>query len=201
LARLSAFVRAGHAFGTVFALGWLVKERSLTANPLAIASFTMMLAHAASGVLFAALSNTPVEHLVVDMVDVIEVNHCHDEDGKHVFDQIIFYDWSPTNRRYQVRAWRLLKEHSQYPSRNVSLGLYESLWHDGMVLRQVQGKTYRETWTQFDPELAARQFQRKEDRRQLTSPQFAITRQSPVRNSVSSNTGESTRNAVATVPE
>ena len=56
-----------------------------------------------------AICLNPLEDLARDRVDLIEVNHFYDEQGRLVFDQIIFYDWSPMQCRYQVRDWRLLK--------------------------------------------------------------------------------------------
>ena len=61
-------------------------------------------------VLWATLSATPVEDSLCEKVDLIEVNHFYDEQGKLVLDQLIFYDWSPADGRFQVRAWRLLKK-------------------------------------------------------------------------------------------
>ena len=39
-------------------------------------------------------------------VDLIEVNHFYDENGKRVFDQLIFWDWKPAEAAHRVRAWR-----------------------------------------------------------------------------------------------
>ncbi len=54
----------------------------------------------------------PVDDVARDRVDVIEINHFYDEQGRLVFDQTIFYDWSPDHSRYMVRAWRLVKNPS-----------------------------------------------------------------------------------------
>ena len=37
-------------------------------------------------------------------VDLIELNHFVDEDGREVFRQVIFYDWSKSHKRFHVRA-------------------------------------------------------------------------------------------------
>ena len=37
-------------------------------------------------------------------VDLIELNHYIDEDGREVFRQLIFYDWSKSYKRFHVRA-------------------------------------------------------------------------------------------------
>jgi len=109
----------------------------------------------------------PVQKPASDSVDLIEVNHYYDERGRLVFDQVIFYDWCKTQNRYQVRAWRLLKKPSQIPHRNFNSGEYETTWHDGDVLRRVRSRTYRESWTQHDPELREREHLPKDRRREL----------------------------------
>ena len=109
----------------------------------------------------------PVEDVAIDRVDLIELNHFYDEQGKHVFDQIIFYDWSPQSGRYHVRAWRLLKKPAQIPSRNWKHGEFVAVWHDGDLLRRVRGTSVRESWTQYDPELIEREFLAKDKRPDL----------------------------------
>ncbi len=106
--------------------------------------------------------------VAVDHVDLIEINHFFDEKGKLVFDQVIFYDWSPALSRYQVRAWRLFKSLGQYPVRNWERGDWSAVWHDGEILREVRGTAFRETWAQHDPELVERDNLPKEKRRDLT---------------------------------
>ena len=43
-------------------------------------------------VVVAAVCLNPVENVAQDHVDLVEVNHFYDEQGKLVFDQVIFYD-------------------------------------------------------------------------------------------------------------
>jgi hypothetical protein len=100
----------------------------------------------------------------------IEINHFHDDQGRPVFDQIIFYDWSPTEHRYQIRDWRLLKNSNQLPLRSTSDGEYVAVWSDFKsrdVLRKTQAKLVRESWTQYDPELVEREFLPEGKRRKL----------------------------------
>jgi hypothetical protein len=117
--------------------------------------------------MLASLCLNPIEDVAVDRVDLVELNHFHDEQGKQVFDQIIFYDWSPTRGRYNVLAWRLLKHPSQLPVRDWSTGDYVTVWRDNAVVREVRAETMRESWTQYDPELIERSFLPKEQRREL----------------------------------
>ena len=72
----------------------------------------MVLNTAGAAVLFLC-GTLPIEDVVVESVDLIEINHCYDEAGKHVFDQILFFDWSTQDGQYHVRAWRMLKHTSQ----------------------------------------------------------------------------------------
>jgi hypothetical protein len=90
-------------------------------------------------------------------VDLIELNHFVDQEGREVFRQLIFYDWSSTHRRYHVRAWRLVKDASQLPQRRWDPAIYQCTWHDDHQLRQVWSPAFRETWSQKDPERANRE--------------------------------------------
>lgn len=120
-----------------------------------------------TAVFLALFGINPIEDVAKDRVDLIEVNHFFDDCGKHVFDQIIFYDWSAQYSRYNVRAWRLLKRPAQVPHRDWSNREYVAIWHDGSVLRKVEATTIRESWTQYDPELIERAYLPKEQRREL----------------------------------
>ena len=59
-------------------------------------------------VCLTAFGLAPAKTAAVDEVDLVEINHFFDEQGRLVFDQVIFYDWCPEDSRYQVRDWRLL---------------------------------------------------------------------------------------------
>ncbi|MBW3596936.1 MAG: hypothetical protein KY475_06630 [Planctomycetes bacterium] len=125
---------------------------------------------AALALCLSAAALTPAEEVAIDQVDLVEVNHFYDEHGRRVFDQVIFYDWSPGAGRYQVRAWRLLKSQSQFPIKNWERGDFTAVWHDGEVLREVRAASFRETWTQYDPELVERDYLPKDRRRELMKP-------------------------------
>lgn len=109
-------------------------------------------------------SIVPRDDVVRESVDLVEVNHFYDENGRLVFDQIIFYDWIYSN--YRVVAWRLVKSDSQFPRRLWPRG-YSCYWQDGEQTRQVLASSDRETWTQYDPELVEREYFPKELRREL----------------------------------
>ena len=70
--------------------------------------------------------------------------------------------------RYQVRAWRLVKVPEILPVMDHSTGLYRSTWENSEEgTRTVLAKEYRESWTQYDPELVEREFLPKELRLEL----------------------------------
>jgi hypothetical protein len=121
--------------------------------------------------IFVGLGVSPREDVARETVDLIEVNHFYDEQGRLVFDQVIFYDWSEADSRYMVRAWRLVKSPSQLPQKDWKSGGYVALWQDcgqgGEVLRRVHSQSIRETWTQHDPELVEREYLPKEKRKEL----------------------------------
>lgn len=118
----------------------------------------------------------PIDDVTVDEVDLIEVNHFYDEQGRLVFDQIIFYDWSGADNRFHVRDWRLLKSPAQLPRRNWNQDVFWAIWHDGELLRKVRAKCIHETWTQYDPELMEREHLPKEKRRQLRKPKVRLAK-------------------------
>lgn len=118
-------------------------------------------------VLIVGLGSTPRDEVTVDRVDLVELNHFFDDHGRLVLDQLIYYDWSPAESRFQVRAWRLLKNPAQLPKRDGADGEFVARWHDGQVLRKVHARQFRETWTQYDPELFEREFLPKDKRRDL----------------------------------
>ncbi len=129
-----------------------------------------------SGHSFTTYLSAPDRSVLRDSVDLIEINHYHDARGEHVFDQLIFYDWSSQKRRFQVRAWRLIKSESQLPRRDYLQGTWIVRWHDDGVLREVTASSRRETWTQYDPELAERENLPQDQRLELTSTLTGIDR-------------------------
>ncbi len=116
--------------------------------------------------------------VVTHRVDLIEINHCYDEKGQLMFDQLVFYDWCPTKSHYDVRDWCLLKSPLQMPRRNHVTGTYMAMWRDGSVMRRVQAATIRESWTQHDPENIEQKYLPKEQRRSF--PKINLRRRAAV---------------------
>lgn len=129
--------------------------------------------------LFACLAIVPPLDPAVESVDLMELNHFYDDQGRLVFDQVIFYDWSPDASRYMVRAWRLVKQPAQLPQRDWQQGGWLAIWHDGEILRRVQAQSQRESWTQYDPELVEREYLPKEKRRELQTIRVEKTDKTP----------------------
>jgi hypothetical protein len=142
----------------------------------------------------------PVDDITRDQVDLIEINHFHDEHGRLVFDQIIFYDWCDEKCRFQVRAWRLLKTAAQMPRRDLRNNGYVAMWRDGDVTREVQAKSLRESWTQYDPEQSERKYLADTRRRELTKPKSPIDVPRRPRMTPESASPSSTAAATATTP-
>lgn len=115
-------------------------------------------------VLAALLSIVPVETVVRDHVDLVERNAFYDEEGKHVFTQLIW--WQNTPSGYRVREWRMVKDAEAMQPQQLASGEWQSLWLDrGEVLRDVRATTYEESFTQYDRELKNRELLPQEQRR------------------------------------
>lgn len=95
-------------------------------------------------------------------VDLIELNHFYDDLGRHAYDQVILYEWSPDYRRHHVIAWMLLDESSEigkFPQKEQGSRDWIVKWYDrdAKTKRIVRSKLYRETWSQVDPERENKQ--------------------------------------------
>jgi hypothetical protein len=137
-------------------------------------------------IVIAAMCIVPQSTVLRDSVDLAELNHFYDGQGRLVFDQLIWYDWSETDSDFRVVCWRLVKVPEQLPIRDWGNGAsaatwidhetrdleylpYKALWSDSEILRQIYARSFRETWPQYDPELVAREKLPKETRRGLTT--------------------------------
>ncbi len=121
----------------------------------------------ASLFVLAFLFSNPPEPILRERVDVVELNHFYDDNGKLRLDQIIFYQWSPITGRLAVRDFKPMTDPSLLPLRNGLRKGHVVIWHDDNLLRSVHAREIRETWTQFDPEMHERKFLPKDQRRAL----------------------------------
>lgn len=115
-----------------------------------------------AALIFALL---PVGEPVRERADLVEWNHFFSEYGKPVFVQLIWYEYRPVEGEYRVRAWKLAKYESQRPIRDHRTGDWVTTWTDGETFREIRADAFRESWTQYDPELHDRDFLPKEQRR------------------------------------
>jgi hypothetical protein len=118
----------------------------------------------------AAWGLNPSNEPLNETVDLIEINHFHDDQGRPLFDQLLFYDWSDEQGRFQVRDWRLMKSNHQVPLPSARDGEHVAVWSDCKsrdMIRATRARIVRETWTQYDPELAEREYLPEHKRRKL----------------------------------
>ena len=115
------------------------------------------------GCVVAAWAVVPRSEPIRDNAEVVEVNRFYDEQARLVFCQVIWYDASGV-----IIAWRLVRSDLMLPFRDRSRGDYVMTWIDGETWRTVRAKYRKETWTQYDPEVAQREAVPKECRRELT---------------------------------
>ena len=104
----------------------------------------------------AATLLVPQSPVVRDDVDTIELNHVYDVWGNHTLSQLIFWKHYGISTRTHVVAWRLWKPGYPMPVHDVPQGGYALLFIDGQTLRLLRSQRYRETWTQYAPEIADR---------------------------------------------
>lgn len=116
----------------------------------------------------AAICLLPSDETVQDRCDAIEINHCYDDEGRLLHTQVIFWDYDEQAPNQRVAAWRLVKNPACRPIRNQNTGEWELLWSDEDGLRRVTARSFRETWTQHDPEMTSRDEFPKSQRRGLT---------------------------------
>ncbi|MCY2985944.1 MAG: hypothetical protein NTY15_20135 [Planctomycetota bacterium] len=100
---------------------------------------------------------------VDEYVDLIELNHFFDQQGRLVYDQVVFYERAPETGKFQVRAWCLVEDReylNRRPVKNLETELYQVDWFDTdqRLLRKITSRLYRESWTQVDPERSNKKF-------------------------------------------
>ena len=106
-------------------------------------------------------------------VDVIEYNHKCDValDGFPIsgFDQIIYWRWAPSQRKYEVLAYQMPRE-TEWQVRpfycHASRRWIAVFWHKEILVK-LYAKSFRETWTMHDPEVDDHRFVQPSERRGL----------------------------------
>lgn len=137
--------------------------------------------------MWAAILLTLIPHTDVqsDDIDVLELNHYYDGQGQAIFSQFIFWDWNPNLGTHTVRAWTMANTRKNPQGNLVCKGNTPLISGGpiptaaGWVLRytdrstnhtprRITARAYRETWTQFDPEVRDQERLAKQDRRPLS---------------------------------
>ncbi|XZE33591.1 hypothetical protein SH501x_004380 [Pirellulaceae bacterium SH501] len=127
-------------------------------------------------VLFCFLGTRDAEHgCLAERVDLIELNHFYDPQGRHVYDQVIFYNRHPGSGKFQVRAWCLVEDReslNRRPIYQVETGFYRVDWLDSdlQVLRRIESRLHRESWSHVDPERVDKKKYDERLRLSLTQP-------------------------------
>ena len=107
-------------------------------------------------IILIALLSVPIAFSTHEHVDAIELNHFHDQRGHLVYDQVIFWERTPVNGRFQVRAWCLVDDRETMNRRPIQNdnGLYECFMvaSSERLTRRIVSRVFRESWTQTDPE-------------------------------------------------
>ena len=114
-------------------------------------------------VLICAVTSHKGGRTTEEHVDLIELNHFYDQQGRLVYDQVIFYARAPETGRFQVRAWCLVEDReylNRRPVKNYETQIYQVDWYDSdqRLLRKISSRLYRESWSQVDPERANKRF-------------------------------------------
>lgn len=117
---------------------------------IAVALFTIAIA--------VGQSDRQTSDVKTAKVDLIELNHFVDDEGREVFRQLIFYDWSDTKKRFLVRSWRLVKSTEQLPKQTWKPSQHYVMWTENGSIRRVEAPQLRKTWSQKDPEKVNRDF-------------------------------------------
>lgn len=111
---------------------------------------------------------------VSESVDLIELNHYYDGQGRHSYDQVIFYEWSHDYSRFHVIAWFLVDEDScRLPMPEPNGKTVAVRWFDREIKAQrvVRSEVFRETWSVGkDPERVNKLYLHEKHRLSLLRP-------------------------------
>jgi len=108
----------------------------------------------------------PNDVVIKQTVDRIELNHYYDENGKVVFNQLIFYEWN--HDRFDVLEYRILKfDDLSAGIKNFKLLPNGIIFFDGGTMKCIKTSNFIETHTQYDVEQEERLKLPKEQRKGL----------------------------------
>ena len=80
-------------------------------------------------------------------VDLIELNHHYHDSGRHAYDQVIFWEWSPDHRRYHVVSWYMVDSSKleNYPFESGGMHVAKFFDQNTRCRRIVKSLRFRET--------------------------------------------------------
>ena len=118
------------------------------------------------------ISLIPRQEIPTDQVDWVELNHVHDEAGKPTFTQYIVWRYYWDRQRWHVVAWVIVSDDTPRPRRlwrhgGSRLPGWELVLDHKDVLRRLRFRTYNESHSLYDPEMADRALLPMEARRGL----------------------------------
>lgn len=107
-----------------------------------------------------ALGDARPDYIPEDRVDVCELNHVYNKDGKHTFSQWIFWSWCWHHHGHVVVDWKWAHDSQTMPRRWVMV-------KEGEKTCVVRARSWRETWSQYDREIYDRRRVPQHERRGL----------------------------------
>ena len=85
------------------------------------------------------------------IVEVVELNHVYDDEGRRVFSQVILWDWCARDSSHHVRDWAYVDK-PPYAKVSGNTAYVPS----GRGVQVIKGRAVRETWSQYDREAMDR---------------------------------------------
>lgn len=118
-----------------------------------------------------ALGIIPHSPIISDTFDRVEINRYHDDNGRFVFEQLIFYDWDSYGGRFRCEGFLLAKD-DQRDKVSYSVEGNSIILNGGGEIRNIKFKSLHRSWTQYDVEMELRKPDDKKYRRGLTDGSF-----------------------------
>ena len=116
--------------------------------------------------------------VVRDHVDLMELNRVYNAQGEVTMFQVIFWNWSPREKRYEVVAFHVITEpqNTVLAAKTRRSRVFSYSWYSQQsgVFRVVTAKAFFESHTKYDPEMKDRAVWPLELRRGLRVPPWKV---------------------------
>lgn len=108
--------------------------------------------------LILLLCKIPFSAPIEKQVDcnLIEKNNIYDKDGLYTFTQYIYYNWDPELKRNIVIDF-VIQETRKFEVIEVNNFFHQKIVKDHKIYK-IRAKHFRESWTQFDPEILNKKY-------------------------------------------